>query len=224
MGAGVPTLQATYSGANAAAGWSSKETQRHWRYGWIYGLVLVRERACVGALWWQSGGALAVPSKAGKESMISRAVSLAEKGQYDDAVALCNQYLELYPGDQRGLRERGLIRLQSGDAALALVDFEVLAESGTKEPSDFFDLGRARLKGNDAEGAIDALTRAIILGEEAGNRYYESVCRFLRSYALIQVRRFAEAKKDLDAISADMKLPVPGVGLLSREQLLAKCR
>lgn len=129
--------------------------------------------------------------QAGATVLAAAARAAAGAGQPEEAEAAITRALSLRPQDAALLADRALLRAAGGRAAEALADAQQAVERAPGLVTAWYALGRARLAGGDAAGAIEALNKAWGIEPRAG------VAASLGA-ALITADRIDEAVAKLD--------------------------
>ena len=149
------------------------------------------------------------------------AYELAKNGNHEGAIEACDRLIDRYPDRLEPIRARASVSMYTGDYQAAATDLRALAERGTPEPSDYYDLGRACFQLQEYETAIDALSRAVCSGERAQFAYYEKAALLLRAEARLRVSDYSGAVEDCMKVGADYAGYVPGIGARRAADILA---
>ena len=89
-------------------------------------------------------------------------LAAAEK-KYADGVILLGNVLSRDPQDFEGLLLKGRLKLQQGDPAQAINDFERMAKMFPQAPAVYYQLALAHLANNETDKAISNLSQAVNL-------------------------------------------------------------
>lgn len=146
---------------------------------------------------------------------LDKAYDFAKKGNYAEALAICDDFIASNPAQLAGYRERASIFLHKNDIESALMDLKKLEKLDSKEPSDFFDLGRAALTGGYISESVEALSRSLELSTQHRNKYYVNTCLLLRAMAHLELGHQHEAQEDLEQLPEDASFYVSGHGMVS---------
>lgn len=153
-----------------------------------------------------------------KNVSLANARDLIKKDDFESALSICDQLLADDLQDHEAIRVKATVleKLNRSDEAIASLSM-LARDSG--EPADYFNLALARLKRNEFSDGVDALESLLAISEKERFDYYVSSAKFLRAFALIRIGRKSEARADIEALESDMRLWVPGHGLMTVEQL-----
>jgi tetratricopeptide (TPR) repeat protein len=149
---------------------------------------------------------------------LSKARELAKQDDFESALSMCNQLLADDPDEHEVIRVRSSVLEKIGRSDEAVADLARLA-GDSDEPADYFNLALARLKRKEFEDGIAAVESLLAISTQEGFDYYVSSAKFLRAFALIETGRRAEAMADIRTLESDMRLWIPGHGLVTVEQL-----
>jgi tetratricopeptide (TPR) repeat protein len=157
-----------------------------------------------------------------KKVSLAKARELAKQDDFESALLMCNQLLADDPGDHEAIRVKTSVleKLNRSDEAVA--SLATLAQD-SGEPADYFNLAMARLKRKEFCDGIAALESLLAISAQEQFDYYVSSAKFLRAFALIEIGRNAEASTDIQTLESDMRLWIPGHGLVTIEQLKRGC-
>jgi tetratricopeptide (TPR) repeat protein len=153
-----------------------------------------------------------------KKISLAKARELAKQDDFESALSMCDQLLAADPHDHEAIRVKAsmLENLNRSDEAVA--SLAALAQD-SGEPADYFNLALARLKRKEFIDGIAALESLLAISQQEQFDYYVSSAKFLRAFALIETGRKAEANTDIQTLESDMRLWIPGHGLVTVEQL-----
>lgn len=147
---------------------------------------------------------------------------LAKKEQYEKALKMCSDFVESYPNENVGYRERAAVNLHKGDYDEALVDLQKLETLNSVEPSDYFDLGRTYLRLGQFHEAIEALSKAVDWCVKHENNYYMNSSLLLRALAHLEAGNTMAASADLENLPDSASFFVGGFGLQSKADLMER--
>lgn len=153
---------------------------------------------------------------------LEKAYDLASKGDYEAALALCDEFIRDQPDSLSGYRERAAVLLHKGEIQAAINDLQRLVDLGTFEPADFFDIGRSFVALGRYDEALESLDNALRFSEVHQDAYYVSVCRLLRAYSLLMLKRVDEAAREIAALEDGSSVYVRNHGLLTKEIMVAR--
>ncbi|MCG3193343.1 MAG: Beta-barrel assembly-enhancing protease [Thermoanaerobaculia bacterium] len=123
-----------------------------------------------------------------------------------------DRYIEEFPNDPDGYRERALLLRKSGDIAKAMADFEILISRNPNNALAYNFLGYYAMEQGDYARAEDYFTRYRFLAPEQANPY-DSLAELL-----CQVGRYDEAEENLKkalAIKGDFPPLVGHLGVVA---------
>jgi tetratricopeptide (TPR) repeat protein len=101
----------------------------------------------------------------------ARALSLANRGEYDRALQEQDQALRLWPDSANLRRNRGTIYVQKGDYDRSIDDLNEAAALNRKDPITYYWLGYAYYFKQDYERALDNFTMAIRYDADYASAY-----------------------------------------------------
>jgi tetratricopeptide (TPR) repeat protein len=149
--------------------------------------------------------------------------TLADQGEFDDALAKCNYHLAHFP-ESRGdiLRVRAYVYSLQGMYEQAITDRKELIESGGGILRDYYQLGDNSLSLGRFADASKWLREALRVGTEQGETWFEGAALLLLSYTQMQLGQLQEAAEFLDqAVARDPEcaMPVHGHGIMTHQLL-----
>jgi protein O-GlcNAc transferase len=122
------------------------------------------------------------------------AVGLVEAGRFAEADMICLELLDRAPANARAAFLRGLIAMQQGDAARAVMRVRIAVDADPDNPTFLATLGAFLINHGDPAGALAALERATALH----NRDSGSIRHMARLYR--------QAGRSRDAIASLRKI------------------
>lgn len=150
---------------------------------------------------------------------LQESYAFAKKDNYEEALKLCNEVIRDHPMRLEGFRTRADIYGRMGDYASESENLHKLVALGSKEPCDYYALGQAELLNGNLESAVEALTKAIKLGDEYKNTYYSGASSFLRAEAFLRMKRYEDALADCDQLKEDYSYYLPS-GMKTRVEII----
>jgi len=72
--------------------------------------------------------------------------------------------------------------------------------------------------------AVSDQTKVLELGAKTGNRFYEETAFFFRALAFCELGEFDSAILDTRFVTEDLVMYMPGLGQISRADLVERCR
>lgn len=149
--------------------------------------------------------------------------SLAEQGNYREALEECAQYINNFPEKKSdGLRTKAYVLVLSGDYEGALRARKTIIDMGDGRLKDYFLYGNNALSLGKYEDASDRFKEVLRKGAEQNETWFDSAAYFLLSYAQMELCNFDEALKYLEnAISCepDCSMPLPNKGVWDKHRL-----
>ena len=133
------------------------------------------------------------PNREGIQALFAEAAKLHGAGRLAKAEALYKQLIEREPGHGAALRNLGLIALQQGDPARAMVLLERAVAAAPQDPQIWRSLGKLQLSRGAQEAAIASFRRALALRPAEAQQRRDLV------EALIATGRPAEATPEIKA-------------------------
>jgi tetratricopeptide (TPR) repeat protein len=155
--------------------------------------------------------------------------SLAERDQYDEALAECDGLLSGSTGKKADvLRMRAHVFALRGDYSNAVEGRETVLEMGEGTIKDYYRAADNALSAGQFAQAADWFKEVLRLGEGQNETWFKSASYFLLAYAQMELGQYQEAIANLDcavAVEADVAMPLPGVcGTFSNQQLREEIR
>ncbi|MFL6624674.1 MAG: tetratricopeptide repeat protein [Sulfurifustis sp.] len=154
---------------------------------------------------------------------LQEAYALAKKGDYEEALRLCHEVVRDHPEQPEPLRTQADIYGHMGDYARESEVLGRVIAMGSMEPCDYYALGQAELLAGGLDNAVQALTKAIDLGNEHKNFYYSSVSHFLRAEAFVRMNKYREALADCEQLKEDFRYYLPS-GMKTREEIVRQAK
>jgi tetratricopeptide (TPR) repeat protein len=142
---------------------------------------------------------------------LKRIKTLAEQEHYADALAVCEEVLEVHPGNRADiLRTRAYVFALSGDYQRALQDRRMILDLGKGTLGDYYLAADNALSAGDFIQASTWLKEVLRLGNKQNEKWFESASYFLLSYTQMELGNYEEALSNLEsAISRDPKCAMP---------------
>lgn len=156
------------------------------------------------------------------DALLRTAYGHACKGNYDEALAICNWLIEDKSTELAGYRQRAAVKEHMADVIGATLDLQNVVSRCAREPADFHALGILLLQNGATSEAIDAFGQAVDLGLTENNNYYTNSSLLFRAEAFLKRAAFDEAIADADRLPAGYRTPIPGSGMRSKEQISAE--
>lgn len=156
------------------------------------------------------------------EGFLRTAYGHACKGNYDEALAICNWLIEDESTEVAGYRERAAVKEHMADVAGATRDLQNVVSRFTHEPADFYALGILLLQSGATSEAIDAFGQAVEIGVTENNTYYTNASLLFRAEAFLKRADFDEAVADAARLPDGYRTHIPGSGMRSKEDISAE--
>lgn len=156
------------------------------------------------------------------DGLLRIAYGHACKGNYDDALAICNWLIEDESTELAGYRQRAAVREHMADVAGATLDLQTVVSRFPHEPADFYALGIVLLQNGATSEAIDAFGHAIAIGVTENNSYYTNASLLFRAEAFLKRADFDEAVADAARLPDGYRTHIPGSGMRSKEEITAE--
>ena len=153
------------------------------------------------------------------EKLQRQAYSLATRGDYESALALCNWLAEEASTRVAGLRQRSAVREHQGEVEKAIQDLETVVSAGVAEPSDLHALGMLYLQAQRDIEAEQALAKGIEICLRENAPYYLNSCRLLRAEAALRIGSPDIALTELGKLPPGYSAHVYGRGLRTKEDI-----
>jgi len=141
---------------------------------------------------------------------LSEALSLAKQNRFDEAISVCNSYIERYPKQREGYEERAHIYSITNELHKAIDDIDTIESLGLLNSGDYFSRGRWKLMVDDYNGAIDDLTLSIEGESEKNESYYSESSFFYRALAYLFVGNRDKVAEDCIHVRDDFQVYVKG--------------
>lgn len=156
------------------------------------------------------------------EGFLRTAYGHACKGNYDEALAICNWLIEDESTEVAGYRERAAVKEHMADVAGATRDLQNVVSRFTHEPADLYALGILLLQSGATSEAIDAFGQAVEIGVTENNTYYTNASLLFRAEAFLKRADFDEAVADAARLPDGYRTHIPGSGMRSKEDISAE--
>lgn len=153
------------------------------------------------------------------DGLLRTAYAHACKGNYDEALAICNRLIEHESTELAGYRERAVVKEHMADVSGAALDLQYVVSRFPHEPADFYSLGVLLLQSGATSEAIDAFGQALKNGVAANNHYYTNASLLFRAEAFLKQADFDEAVADAAKLPDGYKTYIPGSGMRSKEEI-----
>lgn len=151
-----------------------------------------------------------------------------DRGDYDLALAACDELLKQDAESADALRLRASVHALKGSYAEALQDYQSAISLGSARLSDFYLAADTALLLEKYGLACEWLARVVEMGAESGNDAFDSAAYFLLAYGKMQGGRYEEALSYLEkaeAADVNIAMPLPGEsGVASAQHLRAEIR
>lgn len=165
------------------------------------------------------------PSTEGElEVALKRASSLARKGDYDEALEICDWLIESSDTLVAGYRQRAAVRELKGDIRGAIDDLRLVTSRAGDEPADFHALGLLELEAGDTGAAVSSFDKALEAGEKVGHAYYAKSSRLFRAIGRAKLNDFDGALEDCAVLPDEYGTHVIGEGMITVGQLRERIR
>ena len=145
-----------------------------------------------------------------------------ERNEFEEALALCDSLIANSQTQAAGYRERAEVRLAMALPEEAVKDLYELISLDSAEPADHYNLGISLLKTKKPKEAVAAFSEAIELGEKEQFDYYTNSSLMHRAEAYLQLSKWREAEADCLRVPQGYSSFLPGLGVKTREQMLAR--
>jgi tetratricopeptide (TPR) repeat protein len=153
------------------------------------------------------------------EGTLRAAYGMAIKGDYAEALDLCNWIIEDPATEIAGLRQRAAVLEHMNDIEASIADLRIVTEKFPFEPADFHALGTMMLSVGETSAAVAALSIAIKLGKEKKFTYYENSSFLYRAEAQLKLNLYKEALEDAGRLPAGYGTYISGSGMRTKEQI-----
>jgi tetratricopeptide (TPR) repeat protein len=155
---------------------------------------------------------------------IGKAKVLAERGQFDEALAECEAAIRNVAGRRDAvLRVRAYVNSLKGDYHRAIEDRTEIIRSGQGELGDYFRLGDNFLAVAEFDQAKKWFAELLRRGSDAHDDWFTSVALLLSAYCEMELGLFdlaVSTAQRVREIDADCQVPVPARGLWNVDRLL----
>lgn len=148
---------------------------------------------------------------------------LRNASDFQAALEACQRLIDEPSTRAAGLRARADVYADMRDSGSELADRMALVETGSPEPSDYFDLGVAFWRSGQLSQAAAMFERSIELGEKEDFHYYTNASRMHLAALLIKLQRRDEAMRECRLVPEGYSSYLPD-GMTTREQLLERLR
>lgn len=163
-----------------------------------------------------------------KSHELLKAKSLAERGEFGEALRVCAELLAGQHGDSvEILRTRAHVYALMGDYELALVDRKSIIDQQSCALSDIYLAADCAMKAQRFDDAIRWFKSCISLGEREGDAWFRSASLFYLAFCEMTTGRLDDALESIDLASSQeprIELPVPGRGMCSDSSLKGEIR
>ena len=147
----------------------------------------------------------------GKNSMeLHEALSLAKQNRFDEAIGICNSYIERHPKQRVGYEKRAHVYSITNELHKAIYDIDKIENLGLLNSGDYFYRGRWKLMVDDYNGAIDDLTLSIEDESKKNESYYSESSFFYRALAYLFVGNKNKVARDCVHVRDDFQVYVKG--------------
>lgn len=150
--------------------------------------------------------------------------NLACKGEYEEALDICNWLIASKSTEAAGFRQRAAVKEHMSDIGGAIDDLRVAIAQSDEEPADFHALGLLLLESGSTIDAIVAFEKAICIGEKLDDGYYMNSSLLFKAEAHLRRANYAEALADVVRLPNGYRAHVSGVGMRTKEQIEAEAK
>lgn len=155
------------------------------------------------------------------ETILRTAYGLVLENRSDEALAVCSWLIEEPKTAIPGHRQRAAVFEYMGNVPDAIRDLEYVISCDSREPADFHALGILYFKLGEMAQAEAAFTSSLKLGKAACSMYYKNSCHLFRAEVRLKLGNYTEALEDAQALPDLYSTHMPGIGMCSKEQVLA---
>lgn len=138
--------------------------------------------------------------KAALDAELERVRGLSSTGRDSEAVALCSDLIETFPGHFEPYFQRGLATHSLGDRSGAIADLTEAIALESDEPASWFFRGRWQIEAGDYAQGISDLCRAIVADEMLGSAYYTDSARLSVAVAYFLAKDFERSKQACEGL------------------------
>jgi tetratricopeptide (TPR) repeat protein len=156
------------------------------------------------------------------DGLLRIAYGHACKGNYEEALAICNWLIADESTELAGYRQRAAVKEHMADVASATLDLQYVVSRSAHEPADFYALGILLLQGGATSEAIDAFGRAVEIGAAENDTYYTNASLLFRAEAFLKRADFDEAFADAARLPDGYRTHIPGSGMRSKEEIASE--
>lgn len=150
--------------------------------------------------------------------------ALKSKGNYEDGIKLCNEFLEKYPGAWIGYREKADILCRQGKYQEAIIERQKLAELNSEEPADYYDLAILALTLGDNKSCVKWADTCLSWSKIHEYTYYSQAANFHKAVALKNLGNFADALNICEGLDDGYGTFISGEGFVAKEDLIKICK
>lgn len=156
------------------------------------------------------------------DGFLRTAYGLACKGNYDQALAMCDWLIADKSTELAGYRQRAAVKEHMADVAGATIDLQHVIARFAHEPADFHALGSLQLQSGATLEAIDAFGQALAIGATENSHFYTNSSLLFRAEAFLKRADFKAAISEAAKLPVGYKTYVPGSGMRSKEGISAE--
>jgi tetratricopeptide (TPR) repeat protein len=157
-------------------------------------------------------------------SILRNAYSLAMKGQYAEALDICNWLIENPTTEIAGLRKRSAVLEHKRDVAGAITDLQTVIRLCPDEPADYYSLGILLLSSGETLSAVSAFTSALKIGETRDFTYYKDPSLLFRAEAQLKLTQYKKALDDVQSLPDGFGTYIPGTGMRTKENIAKEAK
>ncbi len=170
---------------------------------------------------WKQGAEMKkIPETEGDlEEILQTAEKFKTTGDFQSALEVCQILLNEPATNLAGLRARADIYSDMREKELELADRESLANLGSEEPGDYYELGIGLWRSGRFPEAATAFSEAISLGNKEDFDYYTNSSRMHLVATLLKLKRYDEASRECLLIPDNYSSYLPS-GMMTKEQLM----
>lgn len=128
------------------------------------------------------------------DSEIARVQRLSSTGRDSEAVGLCTDLIDEFPGRFEPYFHRALAKHSLGDGSGAIADLSEAIRLNASEPASLFFRGRWQIEAGKYALGISDLHQAIVADETLGSEYYTEPARLSVAVAYLLQGDFAQSE------------------------------